>query len=259
MLSGSPSSIFVGVLYRQSGNALFLILIAVALFAALSYAVTQSGRGGGSIDKETAILDAAQITQYSALVHNAVTRIMILNGCSETELSFENTITAQDYTNATSPSDKSCHVFDRNGGGMTYQSPSSEWLGPLPSDLGHDAGLDALHGVWFITDASFSGIGVSGGDLALILPYVTKEICVAMNDMFSIVNPSGNPPQDNAIAYDIAPFDGNYGSNKVFNNTTSGNDEFNGKASGCIAGGLGAGFAGQPTGTYAYYQVLIER
>ena len=65
---------------NSNGNALFLILIAVALFAALSYAVTQSGRGGGSIDRETAELNAAQIVQYMGAMQSAVQKLQ-LYGC----------------------------------------------------------------------------------------------------------------------------------------------------------------------------------
>jgi hypothetical protein len=87
---------------RERGNALFLILIAVALFAALSYAITQSGRGGGSVTSQTNLITAGQVTEIPADVRSAVARMMV-TGVTAPSITFGNT-TAND-------------VFDQTHGG----------------------------------------------------------------------------------------------------------------------------------------------
>ncbi len=118
---------------NTKGNALFLILIAVALFAALSYAITQSGRGGGNIDREQAAITAANITQYGSSLERGLQRMQIVNGCSDTQISFwhdsngDGTEDASDnYYNSSSPTNHSCHLFDANGGGVTLR-PASDF------------------------------------------------------------------------------------------------------------------------------------
>lgn len=100
---------------NQTGNALFLILIVVALFAALSYAITQSGRGSGNISKEQKELKAAQLMAYMASIQTAVTR-MTLSGTSPADLQF-NTAPLSGVPCTTGVN---C-VFAPEGGGVIFQ------------------------------------------------------------------------------------------------------------------------------------------
>ena len=105
----------------SSGNALFLILIAVALFAALSYAVTQSGRGGGSIDREQASINAAIIMQYAGTVERAIQRMKLLNGTQDEDFSFDTPEWGfTGYQHGVAQPDEN-KVFSDNGGGVTWR------------------------------------------------------------------------------------------------------------------------------------------
>ena len=103
----------------EKGNALFLILIAVALFAALSYAVTQSGRSGGDANKEESLITAGKVTQYGAVMRTAVDR-MILSGTIIDNIYFT------DAFNAPCASGENC-VFSSDGGGMYTESNWVFW------------------------------------------------------------------------------------------------------------------------------------
>ena len=98
----------------------------MALFAALSYAVTQSGRGGGNIDREQEELDLAVNEQCIGLVEYGENQLKIFNGCADDQISYE--LPNGGNPNPLAPSDRSCHVFDEAGAGIT---PCGSFLNPF--------------------------------------------------------------------------------------------------------------------------------
>jgi len=111
----------------QNGNAIAMILVAVALFAALGYAFSNTSRTSNRfLSDEEAKAYANQIISYGNEVRQAVKRLT-LRGCSDTEISFENNVVSG-YTNPNAPTDKSCHVFDIAGGGINYNNPPKKLL-----------------------------------------------------------------------------------------------------------------------------------
>ena len=105
--------------FWRSGNVLFLILLAVALFAALGYAVTKA-TGGGVIDitKEENELDQAKSENFESAINAAKWRLTIVNGCQPKEVSYETP--EGDYANPAAPANRECHVFFPEGGGVPY-------------------------------------------------------------------------------------------------------------------------------------------
>ena len=65
----------------QSGNALFLILIAVILFAALSYAITQSNRGGNAPKREQLEIEYARYANQLTLAQTEFMRLRLKRVC----------------------------------------------------------------------------------------------------------------------------------------------------------------------------------
>ncbi len=238
----------------QSGNVLFYILIAVALLAALSYAIAQSGRSSGSnISSERAALYATEIIEYGNIISQAVSQIR-LRDYKDTEISFENNVVSG-YTNANC-TDSECEIFNINGGGIHYMPPKSDWLDSSNSSA-------SLYGeLYFNGSSSAIEIGTSSDDLILFIPYIKQDLCIAINKKLGIIPTTDKVPSEINGPFDVADkFTGSYGStldHKVSGNATTGETSIlYGKNSGCTEA---SGSSPNPaSGTYHYYQVLIAR
>lgn len=166
---------------RQSGNALFLILIAVALFGALSFAVTSMGRSGATdVTREQSVITASSMLQYGAAAAQATQRLMMINGCTAEQISLENPELAHPDPwggtgNANAPSDGRCHLFDSRGGGMAYRRNPTSLDDSVVSKYQRLTGRLAVIGVGEDGHADLSLMTV------LVMNDQTRALCEAYN------------------------------------------------------------------------------
>ncbi len=226
----------------ESGNILFLVLIATILFAGLHVAVSQSARSGASnISREVADTATAEILGYTNVIGNAVQRMKISKGIGDMEISFENTAEAG-YINANC-ADNTCKVFHPDGGGAFWSTPpesandGSAWIFSLDNQV---PGVGA--------SVSSGAAQESDVDLVMILPNVNREVCEAINKK---MRGSTDIPQE-ADSFSIVKFDGTFPGNGEWIND-SGNALFT-RMAGCLEGNISPA-----AGNYYFYNVIVAR
>ncbi|MBU0860027.1 MAG: hypothetical protein KJ667_08815 [Alphaproteobacteria bacterium] len=241
---------------NESGNILFLILIAVALFAFLSYAVSSSTRGtGGTGREENTSLRASQIIQYATFTEQAVLR-MRFRDVQDFEFCFDHDGWGHNDYDHAGCLDVKNQVFSTHpdGGGVSWSKPpvgandGSDWYIPANVCI---AGL----GKQTNDNCNADGTGFSE-DIVLILPNVDQAVCIAINENLSIPNPGGLPPQVSGDIFAAGQpyFTGTFADGGVINSAGSDPAIIRGQQYGCVQGnGL------PPAGTFHYYHVLLPR
>lgn len=222
---------------HQRGNALFLILIAVALFAALSYVITQSGRGSGTLDKETALISAGQLTEYPATLRAAATRMII------TGLATSSGTTGVDLD--TTPSGATNQIFDSAGGGMIVMDP------PVSSGATAWTFISAVHATdgFYIKDVG-TNTSVTGRETIAVAQGVSLAVCKQIDRGLGVASPYTPPPV--AVNMVWATPLGSYDATKA--NVLSGAG-IDAEAFLCVNNDKTGGAAGP----YHYFHALVEQ
>lgn len=170
--------------HHSNGNVLFLVLIAVALFAALSYAITSSTRSsGGDISKEKMEL-AFDAIQNTIAAHRMAANLMASRGIDIGTLDANSgSIGGTVLYGSTNPSCTSdaCRIYKPAGGAITYFNFYS-----LYPQFSASAGLANKDGLFF-SPWYAQGTPVPNNRPDLILNiWVTQDFCKFYNDRLGL-------------------------------------------------------------------------
>ena len=239
---------------RQAGNALWFILVAIGLLAALTLTLTRnSSKMATNLgDEKTRVLAEQSLRTFNGN-RQGIEKLLAAGGCSESDLSFEHTLTGGSaYANSGSPTDKHCWLFDGAGAGLSAEG------------LTMPAGTKLGTGNWIITGTSaVSGVGPESAteatcsskcaELLIVGSGVSPEFCTQYNQLATTLS---------ALPVDSTPitpteFTGTYDEGTTSSHLIaagSGNSTtalYNIKTA-CVA-------SGNINATYLVYYVLLQR
>ena len=174
---------------HSDGNVLFLILIAVALFAALSYAVTSTQRGTQpDISEDKIASEVSGLLTFTASLRTASQRAAFNAGVSGDQVLYNNDIYASNngsrFLVMGTPANPALYVFHPQGGNLSpitftnisYICSSSNCTTSGFTKPGHLRFLNV----------NIPGVGSSEPDVALIFPAMTAEACKYVNKVLGL-------------------------------------------------------------------------
>lgn len=231
----------------QKGNALWFILLVVALLGILTAVVSRTGNINQTGSVEQSRIRAASILRYAKSVENAVQK-MVTDGISENDLDFVAISAPHNNPNCIT---NECEVFHTEGGGLEYRTAANI------------LGDNNFTGNWQISgDNRLHQMGCDDNDagcteLLLLLEGIPQMLCLQINAIQNITNPADDAPRQKELEVGTA-FTGTFGGsiNSDFIGGTNATDEapqVAGKSTGCVYK-FGGG-----ANKYYFYQVLIVR
>lgn len=233
---------------REKGSVLIYIFIAIVVLAALTFAVSRGGRqGSGTINKERSDLLATQILDYTEMIRRAI-QTMKINGLNDEDLCFDSDRWGNNNYDHAACSETKNQIFNSGGGGAVFQDPATDVLDTALSS-------QSQYGQWHFTGANnVTGVGsdcdpnADCNELLLILPYIRRDVCLALNKKLQTTTPDIVPVDD--ANFDMtSEYTGTYIDGETINSVN-----LRGKRSGC--------FQATTTpvdGAYFFFAVLIAR
>jgi len=229
----------------QGGSVLILILVAIGLFAALSYVMLREGGTGAAartMSDAQARLAAAEIIAYGDALASAVQRLR-LRGCSENEFDFANDAwTMNDgtplYTGGHNPyAVPDCALFA--GGHLRPVIWPDSYL---RAAIGQPHNTKKGHAR--IIRASLPQVGEANKQEMLYRAVsIHRQICLKINDMLGVDNPDGELPRIGGNT--VGDYHGIFGTSSPPDDA---NEALTGKTAFCTS-----------SGGNSYYRVLIVR
>ncbi len=235
---------------RKSGNVLWFILISIFLLGALTAFFSNIGNQTENTgDKERARIAASNILRDVKDVEAHVARLMS-QGCSESQISFHDGNT---WIDPTLIEREECYLFRLKGANLYPPAPKEGWLdGPHPSHVS-DFQKYIYTGTYCVPDIGTGSGGIcteSNKEIIMALPFLRKDVCLALNSILRISNPSGDAPAAAATVMPGNEYDGTFPAAAAF---AADDAAFDGRKAGCAKN------TSATPDFYVLYYVLLAR